>query len=175
MAELMILDVKYSETINILCYEGNYMTLYENEKDLYHFYKIKPFENSIIDTIKKVDILEYVLYINENLKELEFYNFDDGDSILFNYLEIEDTKYDYEQIISEKIKYLIDKNNKLSENLINVYKNIKNTYNYFYNELENVDRKISFFEKSNKIKNQYKNIGKKEIIEIIVDKLDKIK
>ena len=86
MAELMILDVKYSETINILCYEGNYMTLYENEKDLCHFYKIKPFENSIIDTIKKVDILEYVLYINENLKELEFYNFDDGDSILFNYL-----------------------------------------------------------------------------------------
>jgi len=175
MEDLIVFDIKLTETIDVLCYEGNYMTLYENENELCHFLKIKPADSCIIDTLKNIDILEYVLYINEKTNELEFYNFGNGDSILFNYLELEDINYGHEQIIIAKIKYLIDENNKLSKNLDNIHNKIKNMYNYFSNEFENVNRKISFFEEGNKTKAQYKNIGKKEIIKNIMDKLKELK
>ena len=87
MNELMLFNVKIAETIDILCYEGDYRTLYENEDELCHYYKIKPSEKEILHKINKNNILEYILYINKDNNEIEFYNFDDGDSILFHYFD----------------------------------------------------------------------------------------
>ena len=175
MDELMVFDVKITETIDILCYEGWYKTFYENEDKLCHYFKITPLDKGIIKKISRNNILEYTLYINENNKEIQFYNFDDGDSILFNYSGIEEIDFGHEQIISAKIKYLLDENNRYEKTFLKMNNGINGLITFFNKELGNIDAKIKFYEENNNIKYLYKNIGKKEMVEKILNKIVEIK
>jgi hypothetical protein len=175
MGDFLTFDIQITETIDILCYEGNYWTICENEDKLCHYYKITPVDKNIVYRVNKDNILEYDLYINKDKKEIELYNFDDGDSIIFDYLELEEINYGHEQIISSKIKYLINEYNNLHNKDITTRKTINNILTYFGNELENTERKIDFFKENDNAENLYRNIGKKEMINIIIKKLEDIK
>jgi hypothetical protein len=172
MDEMIILDIKINDTIDILCYEGNYNEIYDDEDKLCHYFKIKPKnKNSIAKLNNK--LIDYIMYINEKNKEIDIYNYSNGDSIIFKYIEVKELNYGHKEIINTKIKYLFSENNKLNKLLVN--KNVKTNdiIAYLNKDLENINKKIQFFEQNNNEKNLFKNIGKKEIIEKILDKLNK--
>jgi hypothetical protein len=176
MNELMVFEIKTTETIDIVCYEGNYYELYENEDELCHFFKIEPADKNILEKIRNnVNLIEYLMYINEDKKEIEFYNMDDGDTILFNYIELNEIKYGHEKIIKSKIEYLLNENNKLNNTSLKIYNKIKDIIIFFNKELINTNKKIEFYEKNNDIKNLSKNIGKQEMLEKILDTIKNIK
>ena len=58
---------------------------------------------------------------------------------------------------------------------ITTRKTINNILTYFGNELENTERKFYFFKENDNAKKLYRNIGKKEMISIIIKKLEDIK
>jgi hypothetical protein len=174
MEELLIIDVKITDTFDIFCYEGDYTKLYKDEDKLCHYFKIKFIDENALKKMKDA-LKEYLMYVDENNKEIEFYNFSNGDSILLKYIELTELDYGHDKIINSKIKYLLEENNKLFETLDKKIHEINNSIIYFNNKLENINKKIIFFEENNNIKNLYKNIGRKEIINEILNIMKNIK
>lgn len=175
MNEMTIFEIKITETIDILCYEGRFNMIHENESDLCHYLKIKPSNKNITE---KIDgkLMEYLLYINEDKKEIEFYNFDNGDSLQFEYIEFSEIAHDYgyNKIITEKLKYLIRENNNLNKRLLEISNRINDVAIFNNNELAKIDKKIDFYQKNNDKENLSKNIGKKEMLEKVLARVNGI-
>ena len=174
MDEIIILRMETTDTIDILCYERDYNKMYANEDKLCHYFKIKPIDKNIMEKMKE-KLIDYCMYINENDKEIEFYNYSAGDSILFNYSEINELNYGHEEIIRTKIQYLLNENDRLINSLNEKCVHINNVEIYFDKELKNINRKIEFFEKNNNVKRLHENIGKREMIERIKNKIMEIR
>jgi hypothetical protein len=173
MNEMTIFDIKITDSIDMICYEGDYNEIYDDEDKLCHYFRIKPINKNILVKLNN-KLIGYVVYIDESNKEIEFYDYDRGDSILLNYIKIEELNFEHKEVIRAKIKYLLNKDEENDKILGNIIAGVNNTITYLNKELGNINTKIQFFEQNNNTKNLFKNIGKKEMVEKILDKLNKI-
>ena len=163
MNEMIIIEVKISDTLNLLCYEGDLNCYNENEDKLCHYFVIKFIEEKIAKKIKNCELTNYAMYINENKNTVEFTNDSDGDYMKFEYLELAEFHLDYEIIYKYKIKHLVETHNILWEDFKKKSKVLGDISAFFAKELVNIDKKIDFLKSKNGKENLFINIGRKEM------------
>jgi len=175
---MTIFKIDASDTMDIICYESDLCMMGINDKKLCRYYKVKPVDINIVSKINE-SILFYVMSLNEIDKEIVFYNYDNGDSIIIKYDELKEINYGYEiscvyeSVLNKKIEFLLDENSRLHKILKEKNMGINNMITYFEKKLVSINEAIKFSEHNN-AEILSKNAGKKEIIERILKKAKSI-
>jgi hypothetical protein len=179
---MIIFDIKTStDKIEIICYEGeNRYLVYEIEEKLCRYFQVEPMNKDSIEEINyewdnNADfVYENIMRIDRINKEIIFYDFTGEKSISFIYVELKELNNTYEKIIKPSIKYLSDNNNNLHNELIKIKTGVYDINAYLCNEIAKIDMKIEFYKNNNDVENLSKNMGKLEIAEKILKKINKI-
>jgi hypothetical protein len=177
MDVLTIMNIEIlNDDLNILCYEGDFLKYFEDEKIVCHNFMVKI--NSKNNNLKYLinNYENYLMNIIHVDKRIIFYDYSKGDEIILEYNELNEINNRHEEIINRKIKYLIENYENENKAVNVIVKRLSGIENFVRNELEKVKKRIEFYKKVNINKRMlYKNIGKYEILNTLLNKIEKEK
>ena len=173
MKELEIVDFRLIDnSIEILCYEGDFNKYFDDENQFCHHFIIKNVGNNKDLEYLTENYENYLMNIVYDENKIIFYDYSNGNEIILTNIKLIEIKNGYEKILYKKIQHLIENYDNTNEALVNIVKKIDNITIFLKNELEKTNRKIEYYKTQNDNKLLNKNIDKNKIINKILDKIN---